>query len=58
MCMASKVPSLVAEAWRALENGQSVVVGLQTTGEAATAAAMDRADREGGEDELDDFVSG
>jgi hypothetical protein len=54
MCMASKVPSLVAEAKRALEQGQSVVVGLQTTGEASTRAVMDRAE----EDELEDFVSG
>ncbi|KAL6756388.1 hypothetical protein V8C86DRAFT_3136630 [Haematococcus lacustris] len=38
LCVSIKVPAVVAEAQAALQAGQCVVIGLQTTGEAADAA--------------------
>eukprot|EP00873_Tetraselmis_striata_P003882 jgi/Tetstr1/424146/TSEL_014753.t1 len=53
MCMSAKVPAVVAKAEEVLAAGHCVVIGLQSTGEAAAAGAM----QEKGVD-LDDFVSG
>lgn len=39
LCMAMKVPSLVADGLKALESGHSVIIGLQSTGEASMASA-------------------
>ncbi|KAK9865736.1 hypothetical protein WJX84_001418, partial [Apatococcus fuscideae] len=53
MCMAAKVPALVEISKQALQDGQCVVIGLQTTGEARTAELVSEQGNE-----LDDFVSG
>jgi hypothetical protein len=37
LCVSMKVPSIVEEAKRALDAGQAVIIGLQSTGEAAAA---------------------
>ncbi len=48
-----QVPALVEISKQALQNGQCVVIGLQTTGEARTAELVSEQGSE-----LDDFVSG
>ena len=35
MCVCLKVPTIIERAKQALENGDCVVIGLQSTGEAA-----------------------
>lgn len=40
LCMSAKVPKLVEFAQRALDSGQCVVIGLQSTGEAGVDAAL------------------
>lgn len=54
MLIASKVPFLVDSVMQAVAGGQCAVIGLQSTGEARTAAAVEEA----GTDVLDDFLSG
>jgi hypothetical protein len=53
LCVQSKVPAAIAQAEKALKEGKSVVIGLQSTGEAPTADAF--APSGGGE--FDEFVS-
>ena len=48
-----QVPALVEISKQALQDGQCVVIGLQTTGEARTAELVSEQGTE-----LDDFVSG
>ena len=48
-----QVPALVEISKQALQDGQCVVIGLQTTGEARTAELVSEQGSE-----LDDFVSG
>lgn len=40
MCIALKVPTVIEVALKEVNNGKSVVIGLQSTGEARTKAAM------------------
>ncbi len=42
LCIAAKVPEVVRQAKEAIQQGQCVVIGLQSTGEAATEAAKER----------------
>jgi len=60
MCMTLKIPQLVMEARAALKSGQCVVIGLQTTGEAAMGRAVDSAleSQQQDEDEYDAFFHG
>ncbi|GAU35451.1 hypothetical protein TSUD_364070 [Trifolium subterraneum] len=53
MCMSAKVPATVRLAKQALVDEKSVVIGLQSTGEARTEEAVTKYGSE-----LDDFVSG
>ncbi|XP_024532194.1 protein FORGETTER 1 [Selaginella moellendorffii] len=53
MCMSAKVPAVVRLAKQALSEGNCVVIGLQSTGEARTEEAISKYGAE-----LDDFVSG
>lgn len=53
MCMAAKVPSVIAMAKDAVARNKAVVIGLQTTGEARTADVVAEKGFE-----LEDFVSG
>ena len=53
MCIAAKVPEVVRLAQEAVQAGQCVVIGLQSTGEAATEALKERLG-----DAYTDFVSG
>lgn len=53
MCMAAKTDCAVEIAKTAIAEGQCVVIGLQSTGEARTLSQLDMDDGE-----LDDFVSG
>lgn len=53
LCMAAKIDRAVAIAKDAVEAGQCVVIGLQSTGEARTMGQLDMDDGE-----LSDFVSG
>jgi hypothetical protein len=53
MCMAAKVPSVIAMAKDAVARNKAVVIGLQTTGEARTADIVAEKGFE-----LEDFVSG
>ncbi|KAK4336681.1 hypothetical protein RND71_044107 [Anisodus tanguticus] len=52
LCIASKVPHVVKTCKEALKNGETVVIGLQSTGEAKT---LEQLEESGGE--LTDFVS-
>merc|ERR1711965_167012 len=52
LCVASKVPAVIDAAKKAIKEGQCVVIGLQSTGEARTKDAIE----EYGE-VMDDFVS-
>jgi hypothetical protein len=62
LCMTLKVPALVEEARVALQNNMCVVVGLQTTGEAAIGRARVEASRAAksrpGSDEEEDLDDG
>ncbi|XP_062521291.1 uncharacterized protein LOC134196225 isoform X2 [Corticium candelabrum] len=40
LCLSMKVPSIVSETKKALESGNCVVIGLQTTGEASMVSEM------------------
>jgi hypothetical protein len=51
LCIAAKVPHCVRLAKRALRDGQCVVIGLQSTGEARTLEQLDDMG------EINDFVS-
>ncbi|PIK62947.1 hypothetical protein BSL78_00074 [Apostichopus japonicus] len=51
LCLGVKVPSIVSEAKKAITDGYSVVVGLQTTGEASLDSEISKGDT------LSDFVS-
>eukprot|EP00794_Sanderia_malayensis_P010733 gene10733-11882_t len=42
LCMCMKVPMIVEEARRQLENGNCIVIGLQTTGEASLGQELSR----------------
>ncbi|XP_031566399.1 protein FORGETTER 1-like [Actinia tenebrosa] len=42
LCMSMKVPTIVQEAKTALQNNMSVVIGLQTTGEASLESELNR----------------
>ncbi|ESO98737.1 hypothetical protein LOTGIDRAFT_158685 [Lottia gigantea] len=42
LCMGMKVPTIVKEALEGLENGFSIVIGLQTTGEASLVSELSR----------------
>lgn len=53
MCISAKVPEVVRQAREAVQRGQCVVIGLQTTGEAATEASKERLG-----DAYTSFVSG
>jgi hypothetical protein len=53
LCVALKVPSAIALAQRALGEGKCVVIGLQSTGEAAMERSMKNPDQ----DSMDDFIS-
>ncbi|CAK9179677.1 unnamed protein product [Ilex paraguariensis] len=53
MCMSAKVPAVVRLAKQALMENKSVVIGLQSTGEARTEEAVTKYGFE-----LDDFISG
>ena len=56
MLMAAKVPACAQMALEAVDTGLAVVIGLQSTGEAATTAA-DAQRGQNAEDEFDDLVS-
>lgn len=51
LCIAAKVDRVVAVTKAELKNGNAVVIGLQSTGEARTMEAMEE------QGELDDFIS-
>lgn len=53
MCMSAKVPAIVRLSKEALAENKSVVIGLQSTGEARTEEAVSKYGLE-----LDDFISG
>lgn len=50
LCISMKVPTAVHLARKAIAEGKSVVIGLQTTGESAMKNAID-------DDEMEDFIS-
>ncbi|XP_064614960.1 uncharacterized protein LOC135479136 [Liolophura sinensis] len=52
LCMGMKVPCIIREAKAALEGGQCVVIGLQTTGEASLEQELSKK-----KDKLDEFLS-
>ncbi|XP_072033726.1 uncharacterized protein [Amphiura filiformis] len=52
LCLGVKVPAVVKEAKAALESGHSVVIGLQTTGEASLESEMLKSDSK-----LTEFIS-
>ncbi|XP_065178274.1 uncharacterized protein LOC135808951 [Sycon ciliatum] len=55
LCLSMKVPSIVKEAKKALQDGYAIVIGLQTTGEASLTAELGRPTTEGVI--LEDFIS-
>eukprot|EP00939_MAST-03C_sp_MAST-3C-sp1_P001309 g1309.t1 len=53
LCVSAKVPEAIKIAKQALKDGKCAVIGLQSTGEARTIAALEESD----EGSLDNFVS-
>lgn len=57
LCISSKVSYAVKVAKQAVKDGKCVVIGLQTTGQNSTQAAINNDDDNDGEGEFDGFIS-